>query len=165
VTLSRLQALLGDAASIERDALGRYGLIGARLDVHEFLQALSKRELEQAIAWYGGEFLPNSGLQAAESLRQKLQQQWREAVLQLAIEQPEPQAVLLYEKLLETDPLDLEAVLGLGRTWRSQGGDLRLLRLLEQSKTQFLLEFGESPPELEQMLCLIKNGGTLARAN
>jgi hypothetical protein len=47
VTLSRLRASLGSAASIERDFQACCGLVGARLDVHEFLKALSGRELEQ----------------------------------------------------------------------------------------------------------------------
>ncbi len=157
MTVSRLRESLGDAATIERDEQGRYGLKDAKIDAKHFLESLSRHDLERAATWYSGTFLANIDLEAAGLLREKLRIKWRSALLQLAFEGNDARAATHFETLLESDPFDLEALQGLVKSWRALGANLRLQRILEKTKERFLDEFGEIPVELIELLEQVKS--------
>ncbi len=157
VTVSRLRDSLGSAAKIERNSQGHYGLQDANLDAILFLESLKKHDLEDAITWYNGDFLTGIEFDQAAILRKKFRANWRKAMLQLAFESEDSRAAILFETLLENDPLDLEALQGLAKTWQLLGTNLRLLRVLEQSKDRFLQEIGDTPKELLELLVQVRN--------
>ncbi len=163
VTVSRLRDTLGNAAKIERDSQGRYGLVNANLDISQFLTAIEKHDLERAVTWYNGEYLPSIDLEKVNILREKLRAYWRETMLKLAFEHNETRAATIYEQLLESDPLDLEALQGLAKSWQALGANLRLLRVLEKSKDRFTEDVGELPHELTQLLRHVRSSSFVVR--
>lgn len=163
VTVSRLRDALGQTARIERDQQGRYGLVGANLDVTQFLTSLSSRDLERAATWYTGDFLSGIEFEKAANLRETLRQQWRTALLQLAFESSDTRATTHFETLLESDPLDLEALQGLAKSWAAMGANLRLKRILEKSRSTFLAQVGELPHELSELLRQMNSSQGLAK--
>ncbi len=149
VTLGRLRESLGDAATIERDASGRYALVNAKTDLMLFLESAQTRDLEAALAWYAGEFLPGMDLEVVDNLRVSLRSRWRSAVAQVILESDLTRGATLLEKLLEDDPFDL-GVLGQLVQHLSKIPDVaRLNATLERAKKRFASELGFTPPEFE----------------
>jgi DNA-binding SARP family transcriptional activator len=157
VTVSRLRDSLGNAAKIERNNQGHYGLQNAKLDVTLFLESFKKHDLEGMVVWYNGDFLAGIKLEKTGTLREKFRADWRKALLQLAFESQDSRAANLFETLLENDPLDFEALQGLAKSWESLGTNLRLLRVLEKSKDHFLQQVGVAPKELLELLAQVSS--------
>jgi DNA-binding SARP family transcriptional activator len=152
VTLNRLRESLGDAATIERDNAGRYALKDPKTDLLLFLEALERRDLEAAVAWYAGEFLPGTDLEAVDALRQTLRARWRGAVGQIILESDLTRGAALLERLLEDDGFDLSVLRQLVQHLRELGDSARLTAILERAKKRFQQEIGDVPPELELWL-------------
>ena len=149
VTLGRLRDSLGDAASIERDSNGRYALVNAKTDLVLFLESCERRDLEGALTWYAGEFLPGMDFAVVDALRVSLRSRWRNATAQVILESDLTRGAALLEKLLEDDPFDL-AVLGqLVQHLSNIPDGTRLAATLERAKKRFMNELGFTPPELE----------------
>jgi DNA-binding SARP family transcriptional activator len=151
VTLNRLRESLGDAARIERDASGRYALLESNSDLLLFLESSERRDLEGALAWYAGAFLPGMDLEAVDKLRADLRARWRGAVTQLVIESDLTRGATLLERLLEDDPLDFGVLERLIAHLKELGDDTRLRSTLERARQRVQHELGFSPPELERL--------------
>ena len=149
VTLGRLRESLGDAATIERDASGRYALVGAKTDLTLFLESAERRDLEGALAWYAGEFLPGMDLEVVDSLRVSLRSRWRSAAAQVILESDLTRGATLLEKLLEDDPFDLDVLHQLLQHLSNIPDAARLTATLERTKKRFASELGFTPPEFE----------------
>ena len=149
VTLGRLRESLGDAATIERDASGRYALVNAKTDLTLFLESAERRDLEGALAWYAGEFLPGMDLEIVDALRVSLRSRWRDAAAQVIVESDLTRGVALLEKLLEDDPFDLDTLRQLVQHLSNIPDAARLTATLERAKKRFRDELGFTPPELE----------------
>ena len=149
VTLGRLRESLGDAATIERDASGRYALVNAKTDLTLFLESTEARDLEGALAWYAGEFLPGMDLEVVDDLRVSLRSRWRSAAAQVILESDLTRGAALLEKLLEDDPFDLDVLRQLVQHLSNIPDGARLTATLERAKKRFASELGFTPPELE----------------
>ena len=149
VTLGRLRESLGDAAGIERDASGRYALVGAKTDLILFLASAERRDLEGALAWYAGEFLPGMDLEVVDALRVSLRSRWRSAIAQVILESDLTRGAALLEQLLEDDPFDLGVLHQLVQHLSNIPDGTRLGAILERAKKRFTNELGFTPPELE----------------
>ena len=149
VTLGRLRESLGDAASIERDSSGRYALVNAKTDLILFLESCERRDLEGALAWYAGEFLPSMDLEVVDALRLSLRSRWRNATAQVILESDLTRGATLLEKLLEDDPFDLNVLRQLVQHLSNIPDTARLTATLERAKKRFASELGFTPPELE----------------
>ena len=149
VTLGRLRQSLGDAAGIERDSSGRYALVNAKTDLILFLESCERRDLEGALAWYAGEFLPGMDFAVVDRLRVSLRSRWRNAIMQVILESDLTRGATLLETLLEDNPFDLSALRQLVQHLSNIPDTVRLTATIERFKKRFRDELGFTPPELE----------------
>ncbi len=150
VTLNRLRESLGDAARIERDANGQYALVEPKSDLMLFLESSHRRDLEGALAWYAGPFLPGMDLDTVDDLRADLRTRWRDAARQLVVESDLARGAQLLEALHDDDPLDLGVLERLVSHLRELGDGTRLSATLERAAKRSRAELGFVPAELER---------------
>jgi|GEM_PF-5026354 len=148
MTLMRAREALGHAGRIERDARGRYALVDAHADVLLFLEALARDDLEAAVAWYRGDFIPEASGELVAGTRAALRTRWRVAALRLADELDPPQAATVYRRLLDADPLDMEAATSLADALHRQGEPTAAASVLAQARADYLRDTGSVPREL-----------------
>lgn len=147
VTLGRLRESLGDAARIEHQN-GKYALVEPKADVCLFLQAAHRLDLEGAVSWYAGAFLPEMDLEALAPLRAQLHERWRKAIFQLSRELEPTQLLPLFERLIAADPFDVEAIQTLADLLAQTAQEAKLRQLLHQSRQRFSQELGHVPEAL-----------------
>jgi len=150
--LKRLRAALAGAAEVAREASGAYFLSDLRADVIFFQEALDRGDQAAAAAWYQGEFLPGIDLPGVEVIRERLRSRFRRVAHDLAASSPASKAGYLYERLLDDDPFDLDALTGLARTLSERGEKGRLVRRLRAAASRARAELGEVPEELTALL-------------
>ncbi len=151
-TVRRLRVAFGDPRVVGRDANGAYVLGELSSDVGRFLAALDQGDVDGALPWYGGEFLPGVELTGVEVVRERLRTRFRDAVWRAAASRPDRAAAELYQGLHDDDPFDLPTLTALVRALRAAGLEGRARRTLARSRAHFLQELGEWPRELSELL-------------
>ena len=118
-TIGRLREVTGSALKMQRTQDGYWQLHDLRSDLTLFLQACEAGRPGEALAWYGGAFLPNLDDPWINQARDRLTMLRRTAVLTLACAHPADshdedgyglaQIITHLEALLRDDILDTEA--------------------------------------------------------
>ena len=144
-TISRLREVTGSALKVQRTRDGHWQLRDLRSDLTLFLQACEEGRSGEALAWYGGAFLPDLDDPWIDQARDRLTMMRRTAVLTLAHTHPASlhsadvagyglaQIIVHLEALLRDDVLDTEAFdlyvrLGRLRPQHLSSGVLDMLR-------------------------------------
>src|SRR5579859_3806076 len=125
--------LLADRTHIALNAAHTWETDLARFEELARTAGSDIRQLVQAAAFYGGEPLPDDRYEDwAAPMRQRIQRIWRNICLRLAHAYREQgdasEAAGYFEQLLESDPLDEEALQGLLKLLLAQGQRTRALR-------------------------------------
>ena len=119
-TIGRLREVTGSALRMQRTRDGHWQLHDLRSDLTLFLQACEAGRPDEALAWYGGAFLPNLDDPWINQARDRLAMMRRQAVLTLAHAHPADsrdedaagltlaQIITHLEALLRDDVLDIE---------------------------------------------------------
>ncbi|GEM45672.1 AAA family ATPase [Deinococcus cellulosilyticus] len=150
-TVIRLREALGRHGTIKWRRDGSYHLVHLQCDLSDFLAALQRGHLEQALSLYTGPLMQDLDLPELHPLRSQLQEQWRRAVLQLAEEQDWAQRPGLYARLLEHNPCDLDAHLKMIEVYQHLEDFQAAKQHHLQACLVFADHFGEVPGELQHL--------------
>lgn len=150
-TIRRLREALEGAGLVERNAHGEYSVRLLRCDVFLFLESLVT-DPEAALAWYGGELLPGVDVPGVETVRERLRSRFRDSAHRLAASVSPGRAIALYQRLLDDDPFDVDALRGLVLNLERQADHGRARRTLEGMAARYREELGEVPAELAELV-------------
>ncbi len=154
--IKRLKVLsLPENLEIERERL-RWQVSS---DVAIFKKTITEKNLGQALTSYSGEFL--QGLESGEANefhtwlfneREVLRSKWREAVLEYTQKVEKPEAIKLFERLLELDPIDEEVVHCLMKLLSESHQNLKAIATYKTFAKKLDDELGLTPTSTTQQL-------------